>query len=173
MKHIQAGRRIVIGVDGSAASVAGLRWAVREADLREAELHAVYAWDGPERPRAPYAAISGLPSLDDDRAAAAALLAGSLRAAFGLAPQIPLRAELVEGRAERVLLDRAVGAELLVLGSTWQPDQLQHVAGPVHRACLRGAPCPVVVVGYVEGLVTHDPKATARPPVGAGAGAQG
>jgi hypothetical protein len=25
------------------------------------------------------------------------------------------------------------------------------------------------VVGYVEGLVTHDPKATARPPVAAGA----
>lgn len=38
---IPAGRRIVVGVDGSAASVAALAWAAREARLRQAELRAV------------------------------------------------------------------------------------------------------------------------------------
>lgn len=36
-------RRIVVGVDGSAESVAALRWACREASLRVAEVHAVLA----------------------------------------------------------------------------------------------------------------------------------
>ena len=36
-------RRIVVGVDGSAESVAALRWACREASLRAAEVHAVLA----------------------------------------------------------------------------------------------------------------------------------
>jgi nucleotide-binding universal stress UspA family protein len=51
---------------------------------------------------------------------------------------------VAEGLAARVLLDHAVGAELLVLGSATRcaPDGI----GPVARACLRRAPCPVVVV---------------------------
>src|SRR5256885_13268053 len=36
-------RRIVVGVDGSAESVAALRWACREASLRAAEVLAVLA----------------------------------------------------------------------------------------------------------------------------------
>lgn len=154
MKHIPAGRRIVVGVDGSPASVAALGWAAREARLRQAELHAVYAWEDAERCRAPYAAGRGVPSREENRAAAASLLAASVRAALGLAPPPGLRAELAEGRPEPVLLDRAAGAELLVLGSTGQAGHLPHTAGPVHRACLRGAPCPVVIVGCARRSVT-------------------
>ena len=36
-------QRIVVGVDGSAGSRAGLRWAADEAELRDAELEAVMA----------------------------------------------------------------------------------------------------------------------------------
>jgi nucleotide-binding universal stress UspA family protein len=172
MKHIPTARRIVAGVDGSAASMAGLRWAAGEAQLRGAELHAVCAWDGAERLRAPYAAISRVRSLDEGRAAAASLLTASVHAALGRTPQVALRAELAEGRPERVLLDRAAGAELLVLGSAGRSDQLQQVAGPVHRACLRGAPCPVVVVVSFEDA-TGEPAAGGGPPVAAGAAARG
>jgi nucleotide-binding universal stress UspA family protein len=154
MKHIPAGRRIVVGVDGSPASVAALGWAAREARLRQAELHAVYAWEGAERCRAPYATCPGLPRPEEDRAAAASLLAASVRAALGRAPPRGLRTELAEGHAERMLLDRAAGAELLVLGSAGRAGHLPQAAGPVHRACLRGAPCPVVIVGCVRRSVT-------------------
>jgi nucleotide-binding universal stress UspA family protein len=146
MKQIAAGRRIVVGVDGSAASVAGLRWADREARLRGTELHAVYAWDEAGRHHAPYAATSGVTSPGEGRAAAASLLSASVRAAFGRTPPAALCTELAEGHPERVLLDRAAGAELLVLGSTTQSGRLPPEASPVHRACLRSAPCPVVIV---------------------------
>jgi nucleotide-binding universal stress UspA family protein len=136
LKHIAAGRRIVVGIDGSAASVAALRWAGREAQLRGTGLHAVYAWDGAERHRAPYAATNGVPSLDQDRATAASVLTAAVRAAFGRTPQAPLQAELAEGGAEGVLLDCAAGTELLVIGGTGRSNHLQPAAGPVHRACL-------------------------------------
>ncbi len=147
MKRTPAGRRIVVGVDGSEASAAGLRWAAGEAGLRRAALHVVYAWDWAGRHRAPYAPPGGLASPEEDRAASAALLAATISAALGPATAVPLRAELAEGRAERVLPDRAAGAELLVLGSTGRCGYLPSAMGPVHRACLRRAPCPVVIVG--------------------------
>ncbi|MGH3195878.1 MAG: universal stress protein [Streptosporangiaceae bacterium] len=173
MKHLPTRRRIVVGVDGSAASVAGLRWAAREAGLRRAELLAVCAWEGAERCRAPYAPLGGLPSPEEDRVAAASLLAASVHAALGQALPAALRTELAEGRAERVLLDRAAGAELLVLGSTSRPGPLQNVAGPVHRACLRGAPCPVVIVGGCVNRAVTDARAGDRHPrVAAGAAAR-
>lgn len=145
--HIAGGPRIVVGVDGSPASVASLGWATREADLRQAELHLVCAWEDAERSRAPYAVCGDVPTRDETRADAARLLATSLRAVFGQVLPPRLRAELVEGRPEQVLLDRAAGAELLVLGSSCRVGRLPQPAGPVHRACLRGAPCPVVIVG--------------------------
>jgi nucleotide-binding universal stress UspA family protein len=52
---------------------------------------------------------------------------------------------VTEGLAARVLLDHAGGAELLVLGSAAALAG-PHTPGPVARACLRHARCPVVVV---------------------------
>jgi hypothetical protein len=42
-------RRIVAGVDGSASSLAALRWAVRQAELTGAAVEAVIAWRYPAR----------------------------------------------------------------------------------------------------------------------------
>jgi nucleotide-binding universal stress UspA family protein len=44
MTHPPADSRIVVGVDGSAASDAAVRWAVREARLRHAVVHLVSAY---------------------------------------------------------------------------------------------------------------------------------
>lgn len=144
---IPAGQRIVVGVDGSAASVAALAWAAREARLRQAELRVVYAWEDTELCRAPYAAHRGVPSQAAARVAAASLLSASVRAVFGPVPPPWLRAEVADGRPEQVLPGRAVGSEMLVLGGTRQPGGIPAAPGPVHRACLHGAPCPVTVVG--------------------------
>lgn len=38
---------IVVGIDGSKGSAAALHWALAEARLRSAEVHAVYAWTYP------------------------------------------------------------------------------------------------------------------------------
>lgn len=137
----------MVGVDGSAASVAALAWAAGEARLRQAELVAVYAWEAAEQCRAPYAPHRGVPSREESRAAATSVLSASVRAAFGQATPPGLRAEVAEGRPERVLPGRAVGTEMLVLGCTRRVGDFPASPGPIHRACLHGAPCPVAIVG--------------------------
>jgi nucleotide-binding universal stress UspA family protein len=149
--------RVVVGVDLSLASLAALRWAAREAWLREAQLQVVRACEHGGRWFAPYASRSRGPARDWDRAAAAAGLADAMRTVLGPAPPIAVTVEVAEGLAARVLLDRAAGAELLVLGGT--VGEGQDVIGPVARACLRNPPCPVVVVST---KMTDIPPAAVR-----------
>jgi nucleotide-binding universal stress UspA family protein len=152
-----ASRRIVVGVAGSAASAAAVTWAAREAELRGSVLHAVHAWEPAARGRAPYA--PGPPGGHDDERAAAALLRTVVEQELGTVPRgldgpLPGTAgpllEVAEGLPVQVLLNSAAGAELLVLGgSQLGPDAAGRPAthlGPVVRACLRSAPCPVVTV---------------------------
>ncbi len=136
--------RIVVGVGGSAGSFAALRWALREAGLRRALLQVVRAWEDPTKRVAPYAPGASQGSAQEDRRAEVARLEEAARSAVDPAPPVPAAVQTGEGLAARVLLDHAAGAELLVLGSASNsaPDAI----GPVARACLRNAPCPVVVV---------------------------
>jgi nucleotide-binding universal stress UspA family protein len=137
-------RPIVAGVSGSAASLAALRWAGREAWLRGTPLRVVRAWENMAGRIAPYAVHARARVWEEDRAVARLRLEEAVRAALGPAPGVPVRVELADGRAARVLLDRAWGASLLVLGSG--ADQAEGAIGPVAQACLRGAACPVVMV---------------------------
>jgi nucleotide-binding universal stress UspA family protein len=137
-------RGIVVGVDGSVASLAALRWAGREARLRGTPIHVVRAVEDEPRLRAPYASRHRMHGHGVDRAAVGARLEETARDALGPQPE-PLVVEVADGLAARVLLERAAGADLLVLGISAHsaPDTL----GPVAQVCLRNAPCPVVVVG--------------------------
>jgi nucleotide-binding universal stress UspA family protein len=137
-------QRIVVGVDGSTGSLAALRWAEREAGLRDAALHVLRAWEDTTKRVAPYASHAHPPGGQEDHQSAAAGLKADVAAVLGPAPEVTVDARVAEGLAARVLLDHAVGADLLVLGSATRcaPDGI----GPVARACLRHAPCPVVVV---------------------------
>jgi nucleotide-binding universal stress UspA family protein len=135
----------VVGVDLSVASLGALRWAAGEAGLHGTRLQVVRACERARRWLAPYAAHSRLNVQDDeDRATAAAQLADAVQAVLGPAPSITVAMEVAEGLAARVLLDRAAGAELLVLGGAAHAER--DAIGPVARACLRHSPCPVVVV---------------------------
>jgi nucleotide-binding universal stress UspA family protein len=147
-------RRIVVGVAGSAASAAAVTWAAREAELRGAVLHAVHAWEPAERGRAPYAPGPHGGQHDDEQAATA-LLRTVVQQGLDTAASVPPGTvrpllEVAEGLAVQVLLHSAAGAELLVLGGTQlagdAPGRPGAELGPVARACLRAAPCPVVTV---------------------------
>ena len=131
---------IIVGVHGSAASLAALRWAAREAALRQVTLHAVRAWEDPGRHLAPYALLR-LAGGRESRAAADASLQQAVRAAAGESPQVAMTAEVADGPPARVLIDRAAHAGLLVVGTA-----ARDVLGPVTRACLHHAPCPVVLI---------------------------
>jgi nucleotide-binding universal stress UspA family protein len=148
-------RRLVVGVDGSAESVSALMWACREASLRDAEVLAVLAVEAGCHRVASYAAprpaeIQGSWGLARD------VLRRAVSQAASRFPGVRVRAEVAEGLAARVLLDLAAGADMLVLGRSFHGPDNHHGAGPVIRACLRAATCPVVVIGMAETLAEQD-----------------
>jgi len=159
-------RRIVVGVDGSAESAAALRWACREASLREAEVHAVHVREAKCHSLANYAVPAyarAVMSAEDDEIDEVwrSVLPDS---GFDSGPGgdsgpngpggrdvlevqgVAVRTEIAEGLAARVLLDRCAGADMLVLGTAADSQGASRSAGPVIRALLRRAPCPVVVI---------------------------
>lgn len=139
-------RRIVVGVDGSAESVAALRWACREASLRAAEVHAVLALESACHQVASYA-VPAPRHTSGSWGAAREVLRRSASEAVSVYPGVSVRTEITEGLAARVLLDHAREADMLVLGRAADSPDSYRGAGPVIRACLRTAPCPVVVIG--------------------------
>src|SRR5215469_12299255 len=141
---------IVVGVNGSPASGAALSWAAEEARLRGARLHVVRVWD-PARHAAPYAAVGATPTGEEEPASVLGGLAAAMRAEFGSVTPDGVTTELALGVPERVLVDRSVGASLLVLGVTSPAWLAGRSAGPVVRACLARARCAVVVIGDASG----------------------
>lgn len=142
MKHAPS-RQIVVGVDGSAASNAAVRWAVREARLRHAAVRLVCAHDSDARLNAPYAQRCWVGP--DEQSSARARLDRGAELARPRLPAGRLIAELVNEPPAWALLDRSTGAEMLVLDTnrpTVQPGQPPLALGPVARSCLRRAHCP-------------------------------
>ena len=149
MTHSPAGGKIVVGVDGSAASDAAVHWAIREARLRRATVHLVSAYHSDFRQHAQYVPSSSWMTPRQERRAAEALLAAAMELARRGLPPGRLTGEVANEPPARALLDRSAHAELLVLGTTRpapQPGQPPQAMGPVARPCLRLAHCPVVVV---------------------------
>ena len=152
--------RILVGIDGSPASVAAVRWAGREAQLRGLRVHVVHVRD--RRLPTPYYAPQ--PRASEPSAtgpAAGDTMKAVVREALGAQPPAGVQLEVTDGLPARVLIERSVGAEMLVLGSASRgttgaaaplvPSRTP--LGPVARDCLHAAPCPVVVVrsGEVPG----------------------
>jgi nucleotide-binding universal stress UspA family protein len=135
--------KIVVGISGSAASAAALRWAAAEGRLRGAQVLAVYAWEWSGGYHAPYAPLAGRISREDERRAAAEVAEQAV-AKLGEAGHV--ESAVVEGPPAQVLLRTAADADLLVLGSDEADAGPYPVINPVVAACLLRAHCPVVVV---------------------------
>lgn len=144
--------RVVVGVDGSAGSVAALRWAAARAPSLGADLVVVHAWEPAAVRRAPYAPAAARPSAEESRGRADEVLERALRAGLGPGAEAGVRAVLAEGPPAAVLLRYADEALLLALGRRPPPGPgpgpvtPDAGGGPVARDCLRHTRCPVVVV---------------------------
>lgn len=144
---VPAVRWVTVGVDGSAESVAALRWACREAFLRGAQVHAVHVREAQCHSLASYA-VPAQASQDDFSADTIDDLVRSARA--GQAAEVEVRVQVFDGLAARVLLERCEGADMLVLGTASDTPGAGRPLGPVIRACLRRAACPVVVISAAQ-----------------------
>lgn len=141
--------KIVVGVDGSEASLDALRWALDEGRLRAATVEVVLAWYS--------SAVTGLASVGAFPARelveqSARTQLDEIEATAGLAdltdPVVHTR--LVESHAAPALLEAAADADLLVVGSRGHGAFSGMLLGSVSQHCVTHAPCPVVVVPSPE-----------------------
>ena len=143
---------IVVGVDGSPASNAALRFGAEEAELRGWKLVAVHAWF--YVPPAPPLAEPGLVpmpvdiagDLDTMREAAEAELDAALAEAFPQGAPVEIERRLVEDDPAIALEREAKGADLVVVGSRGRSGIAAVILGSVSRHVVDHVPCPVVVV---------------------------
>jgi len=150
MTELAHDNSIVVGVDGSEASMAALRWATEQARALHAEVVAVHAWEPTGPGFAPYAPASARPTSAEQRDRAAELLASTVREVFGSRIDRVVRVVLVEGPPAQMLLRQAHGALLLALGRKAHGQYGLPAIGAVGRECLRHATIPVVAVPVAD-----------------------
>ncbi|MET0460147.1 MAG: universal stress protein [Ilumatobacteraceae bacterium] len=133
--------RVVVGVDGSAASDDAVRWAADEADLHDVELVVVHAWSPPGGYADPPAMlVREIGEID-----AACTLERSVRVARArCATEVTGR--LVERTAASALLVAVVDGDLLVLGSHGRGALRSRLFGSTVDLVLELCAVPVVVV---------------------------
>lgn len=137
---------IVVGVDGSPASVAALRWAIGEASATGRRVKAVHAWRYLPEPTS-ILLTPPRASRDDEERWARTLLDDAVQEALnGQEVQPPVAEQVVEGDAARALLEAAQGADLLVVGARRHGIVRGALFGSVSQHCARHATCPIVVV---------------------------
>ncbi len=142
---------IMVGYDGSAGSVEALKWAVREARLRDVPLTIWHAWTPGYAVSGATAAETPLPladagQVDPERDRAETVLAQGMRAAQASDSAINPRPLLVCGRAARVLCEQCAGADMLVVGSRGVGGFAGLRLGSVSLQVAAHAPVPVTVV---------------------------
>jgi nucleotide-binding universal stress UspA family protein len=153
---MSANNTILVGVSGSPASLAALRWAAEEAERRECRLRIVLVWQ-PEV-RASYAQQADRRDRTNRGEQAWSILTEAVRAELGPGPWRSTTVQAVEGRTEQALVEASEDADLLVLGSG-----RASLIGAVVRTCLTSAHCPVLVVSQRARPTRVSPSAA--PPV--------
>ncbi len=136
--------RIVVGVDGSPASEAALRWAHEYAEASGGSIEIIMSWN--EHPL--LAGISetlggGVP-LDQVEAQAQVLLEATVNAAIPDGSTVNITSSVISGSPGDALVDAGVLADVLVVGRPHR-SALRNL-GSVAAHCARNATCPTVVV---------------------------
>lgn len=136
------GAHVVAGYDGSAESVAAVRWAAASAKRLGLPLQVVHVWG-----------LAGQLDTPPLRAASAYVRAGAqevadegAQVARDAEPDVDVTGVLDDGSPARALVDRAAGAFLIVLGRQGASRLSSVFLGSVALGTVQHAPCPVAVV---------------------------
>ncbi|MCY1674601.1 universal stress protein [Pseudarthrobacter sp. SL88] len=143
--------RIVVGVDGSEASIEALRQAQRLAVPLGAKVEAHAYWDYPQ-------AYSGymLMGIEGFEERAGQILDEAVSTAYGDETPSNVMASLVRGHPRDSLIEASRDADLLVVGRRGHGGFSGLLLGSVSSALVAHAHCPVLVV--------HTPEAPPETP---------
>jgi nucleotide-binding universal stress UspA family protein len=154
-------RPVVVGVDGSPASQAALKWAVEDARRRGCPVDVISAWHpdygvmiGP----VPAEVLLAL-SPQAMKETAQRNLDGAVQGVDG----VEIRRILVEGDPRDALTKASEDAELLVVGSRGHSTVAEVLLGSVSSYCVHHAACPVVVIREPKVEREHTFAAIAAP----------
>jgi nucleotide-binding universal stress UspA family protein len=137
--------RIVVGVDGSEASIEALRQAQSLAVPLGAQVIATVCWEFPQV-YGGYVAMG----IDDFEESAKQVLKESLAKVFG--PDLPdnVVSRVVRGHTRESLIEASREADMIVLGRRGHGGFGGLLIGSVSSACVAHAHCPVLVVHAPE-----------------------
>ncbi|UQA90958.1 universal stress protein [Streptomyces halobius] len=131
---------VVVGLDGSEASLTAERWAADEAAARGLPLHLLYSWvsqalDAPLAQESP-----------DKHRYGDQVLGAAQEIAHKLHPDLSVTTEQVPEPAVQALVEHSGQATLMVLGSRGRGALAGFLLGSVSLHVLGRAECPVVTV---------------------------
>jgi len=135
------GHRILVGVDGSPASVDAVEWAAHQAELTGADLEALMTWEWPES----YGWSLPVPSEYDPAGDSENLLNHILEPVRKDHPTVTIQPNILEGHPAPLLVEASKGADMLVVGSRGHGEFAGMLLGSVSEHCVTNAHCPVLV----------------------------
>lgn len=138
------GAPMLVGVDGSANSIAALRWAAGRARATGTTIRAILVWRPPGTMTP--ASISMEPSPTDIARHDASTMLDEYVAEAALPGNVQVERVAIEGMPAKMLIDEGRHAELLVVGARGHEGFAGLLLGSVTTAVVRHAPCPVAVI---------------------------
>jgi nucleotide-binding universal stress UspA family protein len=141
-----SGPVVVVGVDGSAESVAALGWAAKYQAATGATVKAVLSWHFPSAVGPAPIGVAPKPVSDEVKAHMHETLAKAIADVYGSPTPAGVEAKLDYGHPAQVLVDESRTADLLVVGHRGHGAFTGMLIGSVSIHCVTHANCPVVVV---------------------------
>ena len=138
--------RIIVGVDGSPASIDAIKWAAGQASLTGGTLVAVTAWSIP----ASYGVAFGGEDAVDWKQNAQQALDEALAEALGADGSTNVEKVVDQGHPSYVIVGASKGADLVVVGSRGHGGFTGMLLGSVSQHVVAHAECPVVVVRHAD-----------------------
>jgi nucleotide-binding universal stress UspA family protein len=142
---------VVVGVDGSAESIAALRWAARYATASGARVRALLAWHYPGAVGGPPVEKAPEAIHNQTEAQMHATLDTAIAKAYEGQDAAEVEKSTAYGHPAQALIEASKEADLLVVGRHGHGAFTGMLLGSVSIHCVTGAHCPVVVIRGHEG----------------------
>lgn len=143
MEHPHSPESIVVGIDGSEAAINAAIWAVAEATSRDIPLRLVHVAHGGQQ-RTPSPPAGAHADLDEEYAET--VLRAACSALHALETSVKIDTAIVQGPADRALIDQSRSAAVICAGSVGIGRFALKTLGSTAATLAHKAHCPVAII---------------------------